>query len=92
MEGRPKTFRRASASKVLPVALLSMRPLFVGANRHYSTVCHNAIRWFFLRSGRCEISHRISYTVESNSLLIQWNRRTRPGLACHFQLILLIFY
>ena len=47
MEGRPKTFRRASASKVLPVALLSMRPLFVGANRHYSTVCHNAIRWFY---------------------------------------------
>ena len=45
--GRPKTFRRASASKVLPVALLSMRPLFVGANRHYSTVCHNAIRWFY---------------------------------------------
>ena len=32
----------------LPVALLSMRPL-VGANRHYSTVCHNAIRWFCMR-------------------------------------------
>ena len=55
MEGRSKTFRRASASKVLPVALLSMRPLFVGANRHYSTVCHNAIRWFFTRFRTGEI-------------------------------------
>ena len=37
--------------KVLPVALLSMRPLFVRANRHYSTVCHSIIRWFFAVCG-----------------------------------------